>query len=69
MFELRYIVLAEDAFCLEDLEHFPIFTTRVRRVQTGQIAINRPPENNVPAYIILTANYIEKTARRLPKYV
>jgi len=46
VFQLWDVVLAVAAFSLEDFEHVAIFATSVRRVQTGQIAIHRPPENN-----------------------
>jgi len=45
--KLWNVMFAVAAFSLEQFEDAAIFTTRVGRVQTSQIAIHRPPANSM----------------------
>ena len=46
VFKLRDIVLAVAAFSLQNLQHVAVLATRVRRIQTAQVAIHGGPEKH-----------------------
>jgi len=65
--QLWNIILAVSALFLEDFEHVAVLATRVSWVQTGQVAIHRPPENSI-SYTCLYCTRLLRTAAAAPAF-